>query len=212
MRSEQPATIPFLGANGEQGMALEGLYMRGSDAEPGALIAPPHPLYGGSILNPVVTELALRCQKLEMTSLRFNWRGVGASAGETSGEVDASLSDYAAALDFFEACVDVSVVACGYSWGAVAAHRAVEGHATVRKLALVAPPAAMIERDRLERFAGELLIVVGEADELADPVALEQLAVGLPQARFVTLEAADHFFGAGTSALGAAFETWLRPD
>ena len=208
MRIEQPATIPFLG---EPGHALEGLYLPGGEAEPGALIAPPHPLYGGSIANPVVTELALRCQKFEMTSLRFNWRGVGASAGETSGELDASLEDYAAALAFFEDCVDTPIVACGYSWGAVAAHRAVEGHAGVRRLALVAPPAAMLEPARLEAFTGDLLIVVGASDDLADPAALEAVASGLPRARFVVLEATDHFFGAGTHELGAAFEAWLEP-
>jgi len=211
MRMERPATIPFLGEPGEQGLALEGLYLPGGEAEPGALIAPPHPLYGGSIANPVVTELALRCQKFEMTSLRFNWRGVGASAGETSGEPEASLEDYAAALAFFEDCVDAPIVACGYSWGAVAAHQAVEGRAAVRKLALVAPPAAMLEPARLEAFAGELLIVVGAADTLADPAALEALAGQLPRASFVALDAADHFFGSGTHELGAAFEAWLEP-
>jgi hypothetical protein len=210
MRQEQPATIPFIGTGGAPGRALEGLYVPGGDDRPGALIAPPHPLYGGSIANPVVTEMALRCGKLDMASLRFNWRGVGASAGETSGELEASLEDYAAALSFLEDSVAPPLVACGYSWGAVAAHRAIEGNASVRKLALVAPPAAMLERERLEAFAGELLIVVGEADALADPTALTSIAEGLPRTQLVTLPGVDHFFGAGTHELGVAFETWLR--
>ena len=48
MRVEQPSTIPFLGGEGEQGMVLEGLYVPGSREAPSALIAPPHPLYGGT--------------------------------------------------------------------------------------------------------------------------------------------------------------------
>jgi alpha/beta superfamily hydrolase len=210
MRLEQPSTIPFLGAEGEQGMVLEGLYVPGAEGGSGALVAPPHPLYGGSILNPVVTELALRCQTLELTSLRFNWRGVGASAGQTSGEPDESLADYAAALAFFEECVSGPIVACGYSWGALAAHRAIEGHGAVRKLALVAPPAAMLERERLESFGGDLFIAVGEHDELAGVAALRELAAALPSAHFVLLDDTDHFFAAGTSELGRAFEAWLR--
>ncbi len=209
MPVEQPSTIPFLGAEGEQGMVLEGLYVAGSRDAPGALVAPPHPLHGGSMLNPVVTELALRCQTLEMASLRFNWRGVGASAGDTSGQPADSLDDYAAALAFFEDCVSGPIIACGYSWGAIAAHRAIDSHAAVRKLALVAPPAAMLERERLERFAGELMIAVGANDELAGAAALEELAVALG-AHFVLLDDTDHFFGAGAGDLGRAFESWLR--
>ena len=101
------------------------------------------------------------------------------------------------------------IVACGYSWGALAAQRAIDGHGAVRKLALVAPPAAMLERDRLERFQGELMIAVGADDQVAGPAALEELAAGLG-AHFVVLDDTDHFFGAGAGELGRAFESWLR--
>jgi alpha/beta superfamily hydrolase len=207
---EQPATIPFLGDEGVQGQVLEGLYVPGEADAGGALVAPPHPLYGGSILNPVVTELALRCQTLGLTSLRFNWRGVGASAGAASGEQDDALADYRAALAFFEDCVPGPILACGYSWGAIAAHRAIEGHGAVRRLALVAPPAAMLERERLEDFGGEIFIAAGEDDDLADAAALEKVAAQLARARFVRLEETDHFFGSGAASLGRAFEAWLR--
>jgi alpha/beta superfamily hydrolase len=207
---EQPSTIPFLGDEGAQGRVLEGLYVPGEADAGGALIAPPHPLYGGSILNPVVTELALRCQTLGLTSLRFNWRGVGASAGAASGEPEAALADYRAALAFFEDCVPGPILACGYSWGAIAAHRAIEGHGAVRRLVLVAPPAAMLEPERLERFGGEVFLAVGDRDDLADSAALEAIASALARAHFVRLDDTDHFFGAGAAVLGRAFEAWLR--
>ncbi|MEZ4215084.1 MAG: alpha/beta fold hydrolase [Myxococcota bacterium] len=209
MRMEQPSTIPFLGQEGERGLALEGLYVPGSDDEPGVLVAPPHPLYGGSALNPVVTEIALRAQSLGMTSLRFNWRGVGASAGQASGEALDALADYRAALRFFEDCVGGAIVACGYSWGAVAAQRAAAESARVRKLVLVAPPASMLDADALEAFPGEVWIAVGENDELADPFALSRIAERAG-AELVLLDDTDHFFGAGAAALGRAFEAWLR--
>jgi len=191
-------------------MVLEGLYVPGDPEGGGVLVAPPHPLYGGSILNPVATELALRGQTLELTSLRFNWRGVGASAGEASGEPGDALSDYAAALEFLEDCVSGPIVACGYSWGAVAAHKATEGHGAVRKLALIAPPAAMLDRDRLEAFRGPIFLAVGANDELAGAAALREIAGSLSNVEFVWLDGEDHFFGSGASAVGRAFESWLR--
>lgn len=210
MRMEQPSTIAFLGAEGEQGMVLEGLYVPGSEDEAGALIAPPHPLFGGSVLNPVVTELSLRCQTLGLTSLRFNWRGVGASAGERSGEEVDSDADYEASLQFLEECVPGMVIACGYSWGAAAAHRVVAGHPQVRKLALIAPPAPLLDVAKLEAFPGDIFIAVGENDKLADPKAIESIASSLERTECVVLDDCDHFFGAGTAALGRAFEAWLR--
>lgn len=209
MRLEQPSTIPFLGDAGERGLALEGFYVPGSDENAGLLAAPPHPLYGGSALNPVVTELALRAQSLAMTSLRFNWRGVGASAGEPSGSPDDALADYAAALRFFEDCVPGAIVACGYSWGAIAALRAGASSPRVRRLVLVAPPASMLDADLLESFRGDVLIAVGENDELADPFALSQ-AAKRASAELVLLDDTDHFFGNGAAALGRAVEAWLR--
>jgi alpha/beta superfamily hydrolase len=210
MRMEQPSTIPFLGEEGELGMVLEGLYVPGSADEGGALIAPPHPLYGGSVLNPVVTELALRCQTLGITSLRFNWRGVGASAGEQSGDDAASDADYEASLRFMEECVDGIVIACGYSWGAAAAHRVVAGHPAVRKLVLIAPPAQLLDVAKLEAFPGNIFIAVGENDTLADPSAIQAIAAKLKRTECVVLKDCDHFFGAGTNELGRAFEAWLR--
>ena len=145
---ERSATIALLGTDGEAGLVLEGLFTPGP--EPvlgGAVIAPPHPLYGGSMDSPVVTELAHACAAAGLTSLRFNWRGVGASAGQTSGEPNDSLADYAAALDYFEECVSGPILACGYSWGALAAHRAIER----------AKPSTMVGR-------------IGEPEEIANMV------------------------------------------
>ena len=66
----------------------------GEDASFGAVVAPPHPLYGGSMDSPVVTEIAHACANTQTASLRFNWRGVGGSAGQMSGEPDVGLADY----------------------------------------------------------------------------------------------------------------------
>jgi alpha/beta superfamily hydrolase len=207
---EQPAIIPFAGDAGREGCTLEGLYVSGSpEVAGGVLVAPPHPLYGGNIVHPVVTEIALRSQALGLTSLCFNWRGVGASAGTTSGDVEAAVEDYAAALDFFEASVDGPIVAAGYSWGGATALRAAQGRPGVRRLLLVAPPQAMLDRAALDDFTGEVFIAVGEHDELAGAAELEAIAAGSDKATFVMLADTDHFFASGTAELGRAAEAWL---
>ena len=92
---ERMVAIP-LGAAGE---ALEGVYLGGPDgSDSGAVVAPPHPLYGGSMDSPVVNEVSYACRKAGLAALRFNWRGVGASAGRPSGEVADADADYAALL------------------------------------------------------------------------------------------------------------------
>jgi alpha/beta superfamily hydrolase len=60
---------------------LEGLFHRGSRA-PGLLIAPPHPLSGGSMESTLIAELAWAVTRAGHPTLRFNYRGVGASGGE----------------------------------------------------------------------------------------------------------------------------------
>ena len=79
---ERAVAIPLEG--GEQ--ALEGVFVAGLDDDAvGVVVAAPHPLYGGSMDSPVVNEIAYAARKAGLASLRFNWRGVGASAGAISG-------------------------------------------------------------------------------------------------------------------------------
>ena len=81
--AERAATIAV-----PEGPVLEGLQLPVQGSLGGAVIAPPHPLYGGSMESPVVSEIALACEHAGLDSLRFNWRGVGASQGAQSGDAD----------------------------------------------------------------------------------------------------------------------------
>jgi alpha/beta superfamily hydrolase len=213
---ERPATIALLGdVPGEEGLALDGLFVPSAqEAMGGAVIAPPHPLYGGSMENPVVTELAHAAARAEFVSLRFNWRGVGASGGEATGDAEAADADYAASLVFLAESVDAPLAACGYSFGAAAAARCVatgqvRAAVRVKRLLLVAPPPSMLDVEALRRFRGRVLIIAGEHDTLAPPEPLEELTRELERGAFELVEGADHFFGAGLRALSRAAGSWL---
>ena len=77
-------------------LTLEALQI--GDGIPGAVVAPPHPLYGGHLSNPVVRALARGLGERDVTSLAFNWRGIGASDGRASGDLEVACEDYRAVL------------------------------------------------------------------------------------------------------------------
>jgi len=202
---ERPVAIPV----GDGSLVLEGLYLAGAtDDAGGAVIAPPHPLYGGSMGSPVVSELAHAFRGAGGASMCFNWRGVGASAGVASGENTDADADYAAALTQLSETVAGPLAACGYSFGAAAAVRAA-AHPRVARLVLVAPPPALLDAQTLEAFPGRVLILVGEDDTIAAPDALEALAARVPGAQFELVVGADHFFVAGLAQIGRGVSAWL---
>jgi hypothetical protein len=207
-RGEERAVTILL--EGDEGIALDGLYMAGSDPDAGGVvIAPPHPLYGGSMDSPVVSEIAWACARAGLASLRFNWRGVGASGGISSGDAEHARADYAAALEQLASTAPGRLLAAGYSFGAAAAVRAAASDPRVRGLVLVAPPPALLDRTALEARPRDVLVITGEHDAIAPAAALEAITHELSSACFVAIEEADHFFGAGLTEVGAAITIWL---
>ncbi|MFP8878829.1 MAG: alpha/beta fold hydrolase [Myxococcota bacterium] len=205
-RDERGIAIGF----GDAGEALEARYTAGEDAASGgSVIAAPHPLYGGSIDSPVVEEIAFGFRQAGLATLSFNWRGVGASAGQPSGEPEHADEDYAAALEHLIESVSMPIIASGYSFGAAAAIRASRNRAAVRRLVLVAPPPSLIDRAALEAFTRPVLAIVGESDSLARAAELEAIVAALPQGKLEVVPEADHFFGVGLGTISRAISSWL---
>ena len=190
-------------------LALEGIFIAGSGAA-GAVIAPPHPLYGGAMESPVVTEIAFACEKAGVASLRFNWRGVGASAGRASGEPDDADADTEAALAFLEETVVGDVVACGYSFGAAAALRVAGRHPRTDRLVLVSPPPALLDAAAFAAYPGRILVVAGACDSFAPVAEIERLVDSARQARLEIVPEADHFFGVGLATISRVAGVWLE--
>jgi alpha/beta superfamily hydrolase len=156
--TERMVTIARRDAEAE---TLEGVFAGGAAGETrGVVLAPPHPLYGGSLESPVLSELAWAAARAGLVSLRFNWRGVGASAGAPSGDGSDADADYRSALDHLAETVGGPLVAGGYSFGSAAAVRAAAAEPRVERLLLVAPPPALVAPAALAASGRRTLVLV----------------------------------------------------
>lgn len=178
-------------------LRLEGRLWRASGPW-ATVITHPHPLYGGELDNPVVAVLADAYQRLGYSTLRFNFRGVGASTGnydDGRGERD----DVRAAVAFLEAAGKTVTDLAGYSFGAWVNLRLDPPPAGLRRLLLVAPPVAYLEFDgTVAPSSVALRVVVGDCDRFAPlDVLREQLPRWQPAAGLHVLPGADHFFHGG---------------
>jgi alpha/beta superfamily hydrolase len=190
--------------------ALEGVYQAGLPGNPfGSVIAPPHPLYGGSMDSPVVNEIAWASARAGVAAVRFNWRGVGASTGVPSGDARDADRDYASALAHVAETVPGKVVACGYSFGAAAALRAAVLHPRIGRALLVAPPPSLLAPGAIAELRRPLLVMTGAHDHLAPPDALARDLEGVPLARLAIIPEADHFFAAGLAEISRIAQAWF---
>jgi alpha/beta superfamily hydrolase len=160
-----------------------------------AVVAPPHPLYGGSIAIPAVGAVFDALVDAGFAPTAFNWRGVGASGGETSGELEDAVADYRSAAAHVAG--EGPLLAAGYSWGAVAALVTAADNPHIERLVLIAPPVAMLEDQSILQTGRPMHIVAGSDDMFAPRELLEQVIGDIDGATLDIIEEADHFFSAG---------------
>jgi alpha/beta superfamily hydrolase len=182
---------------------LEGLLAEGA-MDRGVVVTHPHPLYGGEMRNPVVETVADIYARRGMTSLRFNFRGVGGSGGsydDGRGEMD----DVRAAVAYLRERGVQKIDLAGYSFGAwVAARMDMEAEG-VDRLILVSPPVDFLSFAEVVTLPQLALVVIGDEDDFgAAERVREQAAKWNPGARFEIIPDADHFFWGRFRELGDA--------
>ena len=154
-----------------------------------ALIAHPHPLYGGTLDNKVAQILATTFSELDCVALRMNFRGVGQSEGKHDdgrGESDDMLflADYAK-REFGE----LPIFLAGFSFGGFVQTK-VATQLAIRQMVLVAPAAGRFD---VAEVKPDTLVIHGELDETVPLKAIMDWArpQNLP---VVVIPGADHFF------------------
>lgn len=159
-----------------------------------ALIAHPHPLFGGTLDNKVVQTLAKAFFGQGYVAVRANFRGVGESEGMHDngvGETDDWLAIAAAMRTRFG---DLPLLLAGFSFGAFVqsrvAARLAANASPAERLVLIAPA---VGRFAVEAVAPGSLVIHGEEDDVV-PLA-DVLAWARPQKQpVVVMPGAGHFF------------------
>ena len=194
---------------------LDALYHRGK-RDPACVIASPHPAVGGSMIQPVIAELAWALTRAGHATMRFNYRGVGASRGISRheagsmqiGDVSDEVEDlYKIADQLMATTHQPAVCAVGYSFGAKVALEA-SADPRVSHLVLIAPPNKLSDFTRLSAVQKPVFIVCAHHDSYSDRLTLPVPETG----RLEVIPHADHFFGRGLTELGKLVAAWLRGD
>jgi hypothetical protein len=158
------------------------------------VVCHPHSLFGGTLQNKVVHTLARSFQELGAPTIRFNFRGVGESAGsfaEGSGE---TLDALAVIAEGRRRWPGAALWLAGFSFGGAVAFRAAE-RAAAELLVTVAPAVRLIDVSGVKVPDCPWLIVQGDADELVEPAAVvEWAARRLPAPTVKLLPGVGHFF------------------
>ncbi|MGC4029562.1 MAG: alpha/beta hydrolase [Steroidobacteraceae bacterium] len=175
----------------------------------------PHPLHGGTMHNKVVTTLVRAANELGMPALRFNYRGVGASAGsfdEGRGEMEDVLT---AVSHVRQRWPHAALWLAGFSFGGHMALRAsmALGAGAVARLITVAPA--------ITRHFGApqdikppdcpWLVVQGDADEVIEAADVIDWCRRIqPPPQLVVLPGVGHFFHGQLNALKDAALAFLK--
>ena len=187
--------------------------LRIPDVAPRGIVVISHPLptHGGTMRNPLVAGIARAVAAAGLYGLRFNFRGVGESAGEWTGG-GAEVADLDAAIAEARGIAPgLPLALSGFSFGAVTTLRwlAAGGHADAVALAGVPLRSVAFQPHDLPPVPDGTFIVNGELDQFG---AAAELRAAYPRARVVEVKGVDHFFGAKRNEVGTIIAARLVED
>jgi alpha/beta superfamily hydrolase len=174
-----------------------------------ALCCHPHPLFGGSMTNKVIHTVARSCAAAGAMTLRFNFRGVGRSAGiHDQGDGETLDVEYLAGI-LRRRWPRLPLWLSGFSFGAWISLKSAN---TINpdRLISVAPPVGRWDFSRILAPDCPWMIVQGERDELVDCAAVVEWSQRLQASpQLIRLPEADHFFHGQLLELRAVLDHFL---
>lgn len=181
---------------GAAGRADAGAQATGGGAEGSryAVVCHPHSLYGGTMDNKVVTTVARALREAGMTTLRFNFRGVGTSEGVFDSGVGETADADAVAAWGAARWPGRGLVIAGFSFGAYVALRLAQQRPATH-LITIAPAVGRFDFSGLEPPPCPWLVVQGDADEVVDAQSVIAWRDALePRPQLLIMPGAGHFF------------------
>jgi uncharacterized protein len=159
-----------------------------------AIVAHPHPLFGGTMDNKVVQTLARALVQCGWTVVRFNFRGVGASAGQHDAGAG-ELRDFLSVVS--QVAPTGALAIAGFSFGSFVASHALAALAAQREIEKVVFVGTAAQRFSVAAVAPDLqdktLVVHGEQDDTVSLASVMDWA--RPQSLPVTVvPGGGHFF------------------
>jgi len=166
-----------------------------------ALLLHPHPLYGGSMHDGVLSVARSVFLDKGMSVCAFNLPGVGASEGRSSG--DLSETDHVLAVVEYLRNEGYDITwGVGYSYGGALLTLSLTGFGATARAILIAPALGLLN-EQLASPAQPIHAVVGDKDPYS---SVDQIKRHLPEATVRLITGADHFFSGGQGELGKAIE------
>lgn len=193
---------------------LEGLINASASGQPRAIAVFAHPLptEGGTMHTKAVFHAARALARIGCPVLRFNFRGVGRSAG-TFDEGRGERDDFLAALDFMTDRYPgvTRVWAAGMSFGSWVALTAGAEDPRVSTLIAVAPPVNRYDFSPVVAAAKATFLIHGEFDELVPVKEVRRFYGRLSEPKeLVVIDGADHLFDGKVAEVGEAVEDLLQ--
>lgn len=174
-----------------------------------AILGHPHSLQGGTMNNKVVTTLVRVMKELGIPSLRFNFRGVGQTAGVFDDGIGESEDMLALASLWQQEQPQSQFIFAGFSFGSYVAYRAAarQNHAL---LITIAPPVHHYDYTAFNPAPTPWLIVQGEDDEVVPCAAVMDFAQHAePTVPIIYFAHTGHFFHGQLVTLKATLLEWI---
>jgi len=189
---------------------LEALYRELQDPAAVAVVCHPHPLGGGSLHNKVVFRAARGLENANVATLRFNFRGVGASQGKH----DEGEGEQADVMDAIDWCLKMhpgkKLFVGGFSFGSWVATRVACEMPEVFAIFLIGTPVNKYDFGYLKHCEKPMLFLHGTQDEHGDVSKLEQLVPHIRNAESVIVTGADHFFTKQIEVVEETMRSWAE--
>ena len=175
------------------------------------VFAHPLPTQGGTLHTKCVFQASKALSRIGCVVLRFNFRGVGRSAGtwdEGRGEMD----DFRAAVNYMAAeHPGLEMWAGGFSFGSYVAGTVGAEDERICALVLIGPPVNKYDFSAVKTSSKPKFIIHGEADELIPIKAVREFYAQLPESKeFVEIDRANHLFDGQATEVGDALEGLLE--